>query len=83
MSQSPALMEAAAGNHQLEVLQEGFRMEEVGKLMSLEINTRGHWNAGGVTKSGRGCGPVFRTSEDPDLRSDADKVVFFFCSSSR
>lgn len=63
------------------------RMEEVGKLMSLQINTRGCWNLSSVTKSSRGCGGVFRTSAssetrrrwsggDPDQRSEADKIFF-------
>lgn len=67
--------------------------EEVGKLMSLQINTRGCWNLSSVTKSARGCNRVFRTSASsetwrrwscrgPDRRSEADKI-FFFCSSSR
>lgn len=44
------------------------RMKEVGKLMSLEINTRGRWNLSSVTKSGRGA-PVFRTASSETRRS--------------
>ena len=67
------------------------RMEDVGKLMSLQINTTGCWNLSGVTKSAGGCGRVSRTSAsserwrrwrcgDPHPRSEADTMAFFLFS---
>lgn len=44
------------------------RMEEVGKLMSLQIDGRGCWNLSSVTKPARGCGRVFRTSPSSETR---------------